>query len=173
MPYIGAYAAITDLNGDGKNEAVIHCWLAELEESCTYFSNINNFCIMMRGYPVSVERGFVTMESLYEVAGTKCCRMKYAFTSDTLVQTNHYYNIMEYNKGYKYHLIKKDFGAYELIGSDDDEYRPIELKEGLMIQLTSTNMTDRINFITDRGDKGLLQLLVFYGSTADRRNSAA
>lgn len=42
-----------------------------------------------------------------------------------------------------------------------------------MIQLTSTNMTDRINFITDRGDKGLLQLLVFYGSTADRRNSAA
>lgn len=29
-----------------------------------------------------------------------------------------------------------------------------------MIQLTSTNMTDRINFITDRGDKGLLQLLV-------------
>lgn len=43
MPYIGAYAAITDLNGDGKNEAVIHCWLAELEESCTYFSNINNF----------------------------------------------------------------------------------------------------------------------------------
>lgn len=155
MSYVGAYAAITDINGDGKNEAIIHCNLTESGQSYTYFSNIDDFCIMMIGYPVSVEKGYVTMEFLYEIAGTKCCRMKYAFTSDTLVQTSLYYDIIEYNKDYKYHLIKKDFGAYELIDSDgDDEYRPITIKAGSMIQLTSTNMNDKINFITDNGIRG-------------------
>ncbi len=108
---------------------------------------------MMEDYPVSVNKGYVRMEFLYRIIGTKCRKMRYAFTSDTLVQTNLYYDIMEYNKNYKYHLINKNFGAYKLIDSDE-EYRQITIKAGSMIQITSTNMTGKINLITDNGIKG-------------------
>lgn len=35
MPYIGAYAAVSDIN-----EAIIHCWLEESEESCAIFQTL-------------------------------------------------------------------------------------------------------------------------------------
>ncbi len=165
----GAYAAILDLNGDGKlDDVIIAAQYTDFDapSTCDTYVWDGRFCFVrscIDKYPVDVEEGYITLKMLFDnIIGAKHVTMKYAYSNEMLVQSSLFFNIVvEEGCEPKYHTIIKDFEAFMLKDADTGLYSPITLKAGTKLQIISTNLIDRINFKTDGGLEGYFNYSFF------------
>jgi|GEM_PF-2286879 hypothetical protein len=165
----GAYAAIVDLNGDGKlDDVIIEAQHMDIDAPLTSDTYVwdGTFGFVrscLEKYPVDIEEGYITLKMFFDnIISAKCVTMRYAYSNEMMVQSSMFFDIVvEDGCAPKYHTVIKDFEAFMLKDAGTGSYSPITLKAGTKLQVISTNLIDRINFKTEGGLEGYFNYSFF------------